>query len=72
MPERELSVRYPSDEVVQELYQQIEDLAVKQRTDDFEERREYLEQEAFRQIEELMVPDGIDGRPQFPDDWQEK
>ena len=63
---RDMSVRYPDDKVVQELYQQIEDLAVKQRTNDYEERRAYLQQEAFRQVEEMMIPDGLDGRPQFP------
>jgi type II secretory pathway component GspD/PulD (secretin) len=69
---REASLRYPDDKVVEELYRQIEDLAVDQRTQDFEERRAYLEEEAYRQVEELMLPTNLDGRPVFPDDWDRR
>ena len=63
---------HPTNPKALALYDNLLNLVYDQRQMNIEERQVYLKKEVFERIHQALIPDGIDGSPIFPADWERR
>jgi hypothetical protein len=63
---------HPESAQANALFQRLLAASHDQRDLDLEERHHELHQEILEQLQRSMIPTGFDGRPIFPEDWQDR
>ena len=66
---RELMDDFPTEGAVSNLYHQLLDQVHTQRDLDFDQRHAEMRKEMDSQLHRMMIPTGIDGRPEWPETW---
>ncbi|MHC5068653.1 MAG: hypothetical protein ACYTF0_08695, partial [Planctomycetota bacterium] len=69
---RRMMGKYPEDERVRTLYAELLRLVHVQRRLDIDERMAELRAEVSVRLEQDLLPDALDGMPDFPADWHER
>ncbi|GDY12426.1 hypothetical protein LBMAG53_13040 [Planctomycetota bacterium] len=69
---RQMRSDFPDDQRVAQLFAELFEAVHTARRHDLDERRRLLRQEVAEQIERSLIPSGFDGRPRYPEDWQQR
>ncbi len=67
---RNLIKDYPGNEIVDDMFVHVVDLAHQQRQLNFDESMENIKREIRHQMHEVLIPFAWDGIPRYPDDWE--
>jgi hypothetical protein len=63
---------FPANAKALALYDNLLALVYDERELSIEQRKVYLEKEVFERIHQALIPNGIDGFPIFPQDWERR